>query len=63
MPPLLLKLLGIVIVIVALWGLVSSRIIAGSKGLQAHLLILASTDRNVFSNTGILIAKFSDGFQ
>lgn len=36
MVPLLLELLGGILVIVALWGLFTGRIIAGSKGLQSN---------------------------
>lgn len=36
MPPVIVKIIGLMAIAVALWGLVSGAVVAGSRGFRAH---------------------------
>ena len=36
MSPLLLRILGVILIIMAIWALITGKVVAGSRGLQAN---------------------------
>lgn len=58
MPPRLLTIIGVFIVAVAIWGLLSGKVIAGARGLKNNYYY---RDDNPFSFYGFILIYLSMG--